>query len=299
MSPELRHLRSLLAVAEEGSFSAAARRLHVSQQALSRSVQQLERELGASLFERSARPIELTAAGEAMLAAAQRSIAAAEEAFDTARRAGRGGADRPLRVDISSGGIETGAAIVRRLRRTLPEVAIEQAEVGVRRGIEMLRRRELDGVLGIVDDGHDDVLVELVRREPVLVAMAADHPLAADDEIPVARLAEAELLLPSQDAAAEWVRFVYDFCRAAGVEPRRWPGVTHGSIAAAEVLREGRCVTPTAAWTEPLDGLAFRPLVDPVPLLPWSLARRADDDRAEVTALARCARETAAELGWR
>jgi hypothetical protein len=58
-------------------------------------------------------------------------------------------------------------------------------------------------------------------------------------------------------------------------------------------------VTPTAAWTEPLPGLAFRPLVDPVPLLPWSLARRADDDRAEVTALAWCASATAAELGWR
>ena len=299
MSPELRHLRSFLAVADERSFSAAARRLHLTQQALSRSVQQLERELGAALFDRSARPIALTPAGEAMLAAAQRSIAAADEAFDVARRTGRGDAAVPLRVDISSGGIETGAAIVRRLRRTHPDIVIEQVEVGVRRGVEMLRRRELDAVLGIVDDGHDDVVVELVRREPVLVAMAADHPLAAEDAIPVARLAEVELLLPSQDAAAEWVRFVCDFCRAAGVEPRRWPGVTHGSIAAAEVLREGRCVTPTAAWTEPLDGLAFRPLVDPVPLLPWSLARRADDDRAEVTALAQCASATAAELGWR
>jgi hypothetical protein len=145
-----------------------------------------------------------------MLAAAYRSIAAADEAFDVARRTGRAGAAVPLRVDISSGGIETGAAIVRRLRRTRPEVAIEQIEVGVRRGIEMLRRRELDAVLAIVEDSHHGLLVELVRREPVLVAMAADHPLAGDDAIPVARLAEVDLLLPSQDAAAEWVTFVYD-----------------------------------------------------------------------------------------
>jgi DNA-binding transcriptional LysR family regulator len=299
MSPELRHLRGFLAVAEERSFSAAARRLHISQQALSRSVQQLERELGTSLFDRTTRPLEVTPAGEAMLAAAQRSIAAADEAFDVARGAGRRGAAAPLRVDISSGGIETGAAIVRRLRRTRPEVAVEQVEVGVRRGIEMLRRGELDAVVGIVYDGHPDVRIELVRREPVLVAMAADHPLAAEDAVPVARLAEVELLLPSQDAAAEWVSFVYELCRGAGVEPRRWAGVTHGSIAAAEVLREGACVTPTAAWTEPLDGLAFRPLVDPVPLLPWSLACRDDDERAEVAALVECARETAVEHGWR
>jgi DNA-binding transcriptional LysR family regulator len=202
-------------------------------------------------------------------------------------------------LDISSGGIETGALIVRRLRRTRPELAIEQVEVSVRRGIEMLRRSELDAVLGIVEDGDPGVRVELVRREPVLVAMSAGHPLAARDEVPVAGLADVELLLPSQDAAAEWVGFVYGFCRDAGVEPRRWAGVTHGSVSAAEVLREGTCVTPTAAWTEPLDGLAFRPLVDPVPLLPWSLAWRAGDDRPEVAALVECAREAAREHGWR
>jgi DNA-binding transcriptional LysR family regulator len=294
MSPELRHLRSFLAVAEEGSFSSAARRLHLSQQALSRSVAQLERELGVSLFDRAARPVELTRAGEEMFAAARRSVAAADEAFDTAR-----GATAPLRVDLSSGGLETGALVVRRLRRTRPDVAIEQVEVGVRRGLELVRRRELDAVLGIIDDGEPDVHVELLRREPVLVAMAADHPLAAHDEVPVARLADVELLLPSQEAAAEWVAFVHDVCRTAGFEPRRWPEVTHGSISAAEVLRDSRCVTPTAAWIEPLDGLAFRPLVDPAPVLPWSLAWRADDHRAEVAALADCARETADERAWR
>jgi DNA-binding transcriptional LysR family regulator len=298
MSPELRHLRSFLAVAEELSFSAAARRSHVSQQALSRSVQQLERELGAPLFDRGARPIELTPAGKAMLAAAQRSIVAADEAFDAARQAARGAAS-PLRLDISSGGIETGAVIVRRLRRTRPDVAIEQVEVGVRRGLDMLRRRELDAVLGIVEGDDEAVRVELVRREPVLVAMAADHPLATEGAVAVASLAEVELLLPSRDAAAEWVEFVEGFCRVAGVQPRRWAGVTHGSISAADVLRERGCVTPTAAWTEPLEGLAFRPLVDPAPLLPWSLAWRVDDDSAEVAALVECAREAAREHGWR
>jgi DNA-binding transcriptional LysR family regulator len=254
MSPELRHLRSFLAVAEERSFSAAARRLHVSQQALSRSVQQLERELGTVLFDRDARPIELTAAGEAMLASARRSIAAADQAFDAARRA-EGGRHTPLRVDVSSGGIETGAAIVRRLRRTRPGLAIEQVEVGVRRGLRMLHTSELDALLGIVEIEDPSVQVELVRREPVLVAMAADHPLAACDEVPVARLAEVELLLPSDEAAGEWVRFVHDFCRSAGVHPRRRAGATHGSVSAAEVLREGGCVLRPRRGPSPSRGL--------------------------------------------
>lgn len=159
----------------------------------------------------------------------------------------------------------------------------------LRRGLELLRRRELDAVPGIVEAVHPDVRVEVVRREPVLVATTADHPLAAHDEVPLARLADVELLLPSQEAAAEWVDFVHALCGAAGFEPRRWPGVIHGSISAAEVLRERGCVTPTAAWVEPLDGLVFRPLVDPAPILPWSLAWRADDRRDEI-ARPRCMR---------
>lgn len=95
MSLELKHLRYFVAVADELSFSAAARRLYVSQQAISRVIQQLERALGVRLFERTTRSVRLTAAGSALYPSAERSIAAAEEAFEAARRAGRAdGADR-------------------------------------------------------------------------------------------------------------------------------------------------------------------------------------------------------------
>jgi DNA-binding transcriptional LysR family regulator len=287
---ELRHLRAFLAVADTASFSEAARRMYVSQQALSRSIQALERELGVTLFER--RPVKLTAAGDAMIGAARRSVAAADEVAGAAR----GDTERPLRVDISSGSIQTGAAIVRRMRRTHPDIAIEQVELGVRRGLQRLRSHALDAVLGIITEPPADLRVELVRREPVLMAMASDHPLAANERVAVAALAGVELLLPSDEAAGEWVAFVYDFCRRAGVDPIRRAGATHSSGSAADVLRDGTCVTPTAAWTDELDGLAFRPLVDPTPLIPWSLAWRRDDRQA--TRFAECAREVARAGSW-
>jgi DNA-binding transcriptional LysR family regulator len=298
MSPELRHLRCFLAVAEELSFSAAANRLYMSQQALSRTVAQLERELGTRLFERTSRSVALTPAGEAMVVHARRAAAAAEDAFDAAQRADRGDLARPLRVDISSGGIETGAAIVRRLRETRPEIAVHQVEVGVARGFELIRDGRLDVVLGLATRAPAELSVELLRREPVLLGVAEDHPLASLEEIPVAALADVELLLPSDESAAEWVEFVVDFCRQAGVTPRRWPGVTHGSVSAAEVVREARCVVPTNAWAEPPAGLAFRPL-DPAPVFPWSMVWRPDPSpSSEAEAFLTCAREVRDARSW-
>jgi DNA-binding transcriptional LysR family regulator len=99
VNPELKHLRYFVAVAEELSFAAAARRLYVSQQALSRDIQQYERQLGVRLFDRTTRTVRLTASGDALYGSAKRSIQVAEQAFDTARRAAHGDRDRPPRVD--------------------------------------------------------------------------------------------------------------------------------------------------------------------------------------------------------
>ena len=74
---ELRQLRYFVAVAEEGSFTVAARRLHVAQPGVSAQVRKLEEELGSSLFDRSDRAVRLTAAGAAVLAEARAAIAAA------------------------------------------------------------------------------------------------------------------------------------------------------------------------------------------------------------------------------
>src|SRR5476649_2928051 len=87
---ELRHLRYFLAIAETGSLTVAAeRRLHTSQPSLSRQIRDLEDEVGAELFSRSARGVELTAAGKAFLDHARLALAQVDAAREAARRAAR------------------------------------------------------------------------------------------------------------------------------------------------------------------------------------------------------------------
>ena len=85
MNIELRHLRYFVAVAEEASFTAAARRVHVAQQVLSTQIRQLEDAVGARLLDRSSRGVALTPAGEALLITARDTLATLDRGVSAAR----------------------------------------------------------------------------------------------------------------------------------------------------------------------------------------------------------------------
>ncbi|MFD0688717.1 LysR family transcriptional regulator, partial [Actinomadura fibrosa] len=181
MGLELKHLRNFVAVADALSFSVAARRSFVSQQALSRIIQQLEQELGVKLFERTTRSVRLTPAGAAMLGPARQSIAAADDAVSAARRAGSGDYRRSLRIDISSSDLQTGAVLLRAFRRRHPQISTWQVEEGVDRGLAALREGRLDVLLGLAAHCPLDVPAEVIRREPVVLGLSAAHPLSRLD----------------------------------------------------------------------------------------------------------------------
>src|SRR5690348_521703 len=112
-----RLLRAFLAVAEELHFTRAAARLYVAQQALSRDVRRLERELGAELFVRTTRQVTLTADGARLLPHARRVLAAEDDLL----AAFAPGQSRPLLVDLNSPGLATGRRVLRRARELAPD----------------------------------------------------------------------------------------------------------------------------------------------------------------------------------
>ncbi len=122
--PELRQLRAFVAVAEELNFTRAAERLHLGQQAVSKTVQQLEGELGVALLERTTHEVSLTPAGRTLLRDGREVLAAADAAFERAAGVGRG-LGGTVRVGVSPA---TGQAVreevIEVLRRGAPELSV-------------------------------------------------------------------------------------------------------------------------------------------------------------------------------
>jgi DNA-binding transcriptional LysR family regulator len=217
---ELRQLGHFVAIAEEGSFTKAARRLHYVQSALSVSVQALERELSVRLFDRTTHRVTLTAAGEALLPAARRVLAAAEEIHDMAAGV-RGVVRGTLRVGImQSFAFADVPGLLGTFRRQHPEVEIEvrPAAGGSAALIEELRRGGLDiAFIALLDPPSAVNAIPLGSEELVLVA-APDQAPPGRRPITLDALVDARFV----DFPTGWgVRTVVDRAfAAAGLERR-------------------------------------------------------------------------------
>jgi DNA-binding transcriptional LysR family regulator len=157
MTPEIRELRYFVAVAEELSFTHAARRLHVSQPSLSAAVRQLETRVGVTLLERTTRKVDLTPAGRTLLAHA-REVLEASSSLDGALRAHRGGGR--LRVGIfAQGAGHLTLPILQAFEAAHPEVEIEVSEVSPVALVTGLVDGRVDVLLapGELDDDRVDV----------------------------------------------------------------------------------------------------------------------------------------------
>ncbi len=196
---ELRQLAVFVAVAEEGSFTRASDRLHVVQSAVSAGVRTLERELGASLFDRSTHRVQMTDAGQALLPEARATLAAATAARD-AVDAVRGG----VRGTVLLGTMQAQGmraidvpGLLAKFHDEHPHVhvRIRHAAGGSSEMAAQVRDGQLDlAFVSLPADQLPGVNLTPLVREPIMVIAPAGHPLARRKSVPIAALADVPLV---------------------------------------------------------------------------------------------------------
>jgi molybdate transport repressor ModE-like protein len=221
---DLKRLRVLAEVARQGSFSAAADALHLSQSAVSQQVATLEREVGMPLLERTRKGPKLNDAGTTLVCHAEAAIARLEEAeHELAAIAGLEGGE--LRVaSFPSASVTLLTEALARFSTDYPNVRLSVTEAEPVDSLPRLRAAEIDLAIvfdyPMVPDEADDRDVERVPllTESMYLALPAEHPLAARKTVRMADLADEAWLCgvrPSSCGEA-----VVRACREAGFEPR-------------------------------------------------------------------------------
>jgi len=221
---ELRHLRYLVAVAEEGRLGRAAERLRVAQSALSRQIQDLERELGVALFERTSRGLRLTPAGRAFVDHARRALAEVEAGRRAAQAAALDGAVLRLALPDWASGVRRVTASVDAFRRRTPGSAVELDPTPWPLHPTALREDRIDVGFGIgvapSDFAPDLDAVWLADESSSYVLLSATHPLAPRDSVTLGELGDLPLLVPGRDVNPVLYDHMVGAARGGGVEPR-------------------------------------------------------------------------------
>jgi len=219
---ELRHLRYFQAVAEELSFSKAARRLRVAQPALSRAVQEMEKEVGAQLIERERRSPRLTPAGAVLLHEAGLLLERHEESMRRVRRTAKG-EEGELRLGYI--GPPTRMFLARLLKeyaRRFPRVTVILEERTPERVWEMVSKGRLS--LGLTRPvlAHEALGLQtlLLKEEKLCAAVPRDHPWANLASLPWKKLAGEPLIILARREGAGSHDAIRAACDAAGFEPR-------------------------------------------------------------------------------
>ena len=218
---ELRQLRYFVAIAEEGSLSRAARRLHISQPPLSAQIKSLEGRLGVRLLARTNRGITLTAAGSVFYDESRALLARLEHAKSKTRQAGRGeiGTLSVGFVSIADYGILPPALKSFRARLPLAEVHLHELTTDAQ--LRELRASHLDLGVGIAPIDETDIDFELLMKEELILATPAVLRKAKRNSgIALSDLSKESFIVPPRDVASGLFDLTMSTCRAAGFSPR-------------------------------------------------------------------------------
>jgi DNA-binding transcriptional LysR family regulator len=262
---ELRHLRYFCAVAEEQSFTSAARRLHVSQSGVSGQVRDLERELGVALLRRNQREVILTPEGEAFLHEAQEILARVKQAAEIVARVSQGDY-RQLRIGICG----TAAPpflppLIREFKERHPGVLVSLKDIEPVRQPSALTDSEIDIAFArdIPAEFRTTLGSEIYFSEPIVAVVPRGHDLYDSNPIQLRQLSSERIILYSREAAPKLFDEIIAMCKRAKFSPHivDTPRLEQTVLAMVEA-GEGIALVPASLRNLRPDSVSFKALRD-------------------------------------
>ena len=274
---DLRQLRYFVAVAEERSFTTAARRLNLSQPPLSQQIQALEASLGTRLFYRTSRRVELTPAGAALMARSWAILQQIKSAEEEVRSVGAGLVGT---LDIgATGSVLRGrlADLLAAYRREAPSVRMTVHEQAPSLQIAALLEGTTNISLNRSIPTEHGLLSELAWKEEVVVAMPGNHPLARRKRIALSDLATEDHIVLDPDTSP-FARYLQQCCIDAGFLPRASQQVVDAqSVPSLIAAGFGVSLVPQSIARFTTDDIAFRPIRPSAPSADVYLVYRKDE----------------------
>jgi DNA-binding transcriptional LysR family regulator len=260
---ELRHLRYFCAVADHGSFSEAGRQLNISQSAISEQIADLEHEVGGALLKRTSGRTRLTPHGQLFLVEARKTLLAADRAVEVTARSLLGEVG-----SLSIGFFLWGAGgffarIIRDYRKLHPHIRLSLYEMRTPEQMEALTAGKIDVAFARpLEPPFDRTLrAELLYRDPVVVVLPRNHPLAGKP-ISIAALVAERFVLCDRQMTPGLFDGIVALCSAAGFSPNIVnTAATWSSVLTLVESGEGVALVPSGVRYLQPSGVVFSPLV--------------------------------------
>jgi DNA-binding transcriptional LysR family regulator len=292
---DFRRLYYFVVVAEELHFTHAAERLHIAQPPLSYQIQQLERELGVQLFERTRHHVQLTAAGQVLLDSAHRIFGQMEQTVHAVRRVGQGEVGLLTIGFIPSASNNILPDILQVFRQRFPDVHLFLKEMNPDQVVRGLHEKQIDvGLLYLpLDDA--ELNTQAVLLEPLLAVLPAEHAQATQSQVALRALAHECFIVPTRYATVPGLfSHIMEACRQADFTPKvveqAWLMQTIIGLVGANM---GVALVPASVRNLHREGVIYKPLQDVATEVAMGIIWRCDETRPVLQRFLQVANEVA------
>jgi len=258
---DLNQLNCFVTVAEELHFGRAAERLCMSQPPLSRQIQLLEHALGVKLFERTSRSVRLTVAGQVFLDDATRLLNLAKQAAMSAQRASKGEAGRVTIGFTSVMGFDLIPNLIAAAQRALPDIDVVLREMVTVAQLDALESNTID--LGFLRPlaSRQTLEHQTVIREPLMVVLPIDHPLAARSRIELDDMKGLPFVMYTPTQGKYYFNLITGLFVSSGVMPNYIQHLDHVHTVVGLVRSGlGVSIVPASAAQLRFENVVYRPM---------------------------------------